>query len=247
MRLKSIVFSVVALTLVCSGKSFAQQVKKGWDYYFVSGLTIGATTPVPVPSDLKITSYNPKFNPKLGANVIYFFDDNWGVGTGLTVDWKGMNIHTRVTNVHLSIDVPDVGELTGYVTGRGTTKVSTIYLTQPIYGVYRFNSKWQIKAGIYLAENLYRKFKGDVHNVKLVEEKPTVREREISYATLDYSSDVRKFEVGMLMGGEFRLNNHWGFFGDFTWGLTPYFSKTVPIHFTMRNIYLSLGATYRIR
>lgn len=247
MKLKKIIFIIGILNLFYSNISLAQQVDKGFDLSFSSGLNIGGTTPVPIPKDLKLTSYNPGFNPKLGANLVYYFDEKWGIGTGLSLDWKGMDIHVKVTDVHLSIDVPETGTLTGYVTGKGTTKVNTLYLTQPIYGTYRFNPKWQMKMGIYMAETLSRKFKGDVSNVKIVVEDPVTEEREVSYATLNYSKDVRRFDMGLLAGGEFRMNRHIGFYGDFTWGFTPYFSRTVPIHFTMRNIYLSLGVTYRIK
>lgn len=241
-----IIIALVSLCFMLPSFSLAQQMDKGIDISLVTGLNIGATTPVPIPKEVKLTSYNPKFNPKLGINTVYYFNKSWGVGTGLSLDWKGMRIHTKVTDVHLSVNVPDHGTVTGNVTGKGTTSVKTLYLTQPIYGIYRFNPKWQVKAGIYLSEALSRKFDGDVSNVKIVEDQPGTRELNVSYATLDYSKDVRKFDAGILLGGEFKLNNRFGFYGDFTWGLTPFFSKTVPMHFTMRDIYLSLGATYKI-
>lgn len=243
----TVVYACIAVCLMLPSVSLAQQTNKGIGISFTSGLNIGATTPVPIPKDLELTSYNPKLNPKLGTNIVYFFNKQWGIGTGISLDWKGMRIHTKVTDVHLSIDVPEHGTLTGNVTGKSTTSVKTIYLTQPIYGIYRFNPKWQVKTGIYMAEALYRKFDGDVTNVKIVEDSPATREMNVTYATLDYSDDVRKFDMGILLGGEFSLNNRISFYGDFTWGLTPYFSKTVPIHFTMRNIYLSLGVAYKIR
>ncbi len=97
-----------------------------------------------------------------------------------------------------------------------------------------------------MAENLSRTFKGDVTDVSIMVETPLTGQRDISYATLDYSDHVRKFDIGLLTGAEYRPNRHVGFFGDFTWGFSPYFSGEVPIHFTMRNIYFSFGATYRL-
>ncbi len=246
MKIKKFIIVVISV-LFCSVLSFSQQMNSGLDYSFLTGINIGATTPVPVPGDLKIKSYYPRINPKLGGNIAYYFNDRFGVGAGLTVDWKGMNVHTKVTDVHLSVDVPNLGTLTGYVTGKNTTEVSTFYLTQPIYGIYRFNPKWQAKLGFYMAEVLSTKFKGNVTNVDIVVESPLPQEREISYATLDYSDDVHLFDFGILAGGEFRMNKHIGFFADFSWALTPYFSRQVPIHFTMRNVYLSLGVTFRLK
>ncbi len=233
----------------CSGQTvlLAQQMEKGMDVSLLFGVNLGATTPVPVPNELDITKYNPKFNPKFGAMVAYYFNERWGIGTGLTLDWKGMNVHTEVDQVHLSVDVPNLGTLTGYVTGKNTTQVNTLYLVQPVYGSFRISPKWQVKAGIYMGEVLHRKFEGDVSDVMIRVETPVQQEREVEYATLNYKRDVRKFDLGGLAGAEFRMNEHVGFFADFTWGFIPYFSKEVPIHFTMRNIYFSLGATYRFR
>jgi len=233
----------------CSGQTvlLAQQMEKGMDVSLLFGVNLGATTPVPVPNELDITKYNPKFNPKFGATVAYYFNERWGIGTGLTLDWKGMNVHTEVDQVHLSVDGPNLGTLTGYVTGKNTTQVNTLYLVQPVYGSFRISTKWQVKAGIYMGEVLHRKFEGDVSDVMIRVETPVQQEREVEYVTLNYKRDVRKFDLGGLAGAEFRMNEHVGFFADFTWGFIPYFSKEVPIHFTMRNIYFSLGATYRFR
>ncbi len=224
----------------------AQQMDSGLDFNFLLGVNLGATTPVPIPGDLKIRSYNPKFNPLMGANLTYYFNEHFGIGTGLMLDWKGMKVGTRVTDVHLSVDVPDVGTLTGYVTGKNTTKVSTLYLVQPVYASWRFNPRWQLKGGIYLAEALSRSFKGNVRDVNILVESPITQEREVSYATLNYGDHTRRFDLGLLAGTEFRMNDHIGFYADFTWGVIPYFSSEVPIRFTMRNIYFSVGMTYRI-
>ncbi len=245
MNFKRIIILIIGIAIT-PGFSFAQESDKGLEVTLAAGVNIGATTPVPLPNALDITRYNPKFNPKLGARLAWYFNEQWGIGTGLSLDWKAMTVHTEVSDVHLSVDVPNLGTLTGYVTGKNKTQVNTLYLMQPVYGVYRFNPKWQVKSGIYLAEAVSRKFKGNVTDVDIIVESPVMQEREIPYATLDYSGDVRKFDVGLLVGGEFRLNNHVGFYTDFTWGFTPYFSSEVPIHFTMRNIYFSLELIYKI-
>ncbi|MCC8134909.1 MAG: PorT family protein [Tannerellaceae bacterium] len=243
----AITFIAIVILLMTGFSAQSQQMEKGTDLSFSLGVNLGATTPVPIPDALDITRYNPRFNLTFGTNLAYYFNERWGIGTGITLDWKGMNVHTEVTDVHLSVDVPNVGTLTGYVTGKNTTQTNTLYLIQPVYGSFRITSRWQVKAGIYMAEVLHRKFKGDVSDVIILVESPAQQEREIEYATFDYKKDVRKFDLGGLAGAEFRMNEHIGFFADFTWGFIPYFSSEVPIHFTMRNIYFSLEVTYRIR
>ncbi|MCC8036215.1 MAG: PorT family protein [Rikenellaceae bacterium] len=242
---KTITAAAVCLAAIALRGS-AQTLGRGHDLSFVAGFNIGATTPVPIPSGLKITGYNPRFNPKVGANFGYFFNDHWGMGTGFLLSWKRMKVNTKVTEVHLTVDVPDIGELTGYVTGKNTTKVSTLYLDKPIYGIYRINPKWQVKAGVYLASVLSRNFKGTVHDITIVVESPVEQERGYDYATFDYSKSARKLDIGLFTGAEFRMNQRIGFFAEFTWGLRPYFHSKVPIEFVMRNIYFSTGMTFRL-
>lgn len=230
--------------------AFAQEwdENKKIDWFFVAGLNLGSTTPVPFPSSqLKITSVSLRFDPQIGANAIYNIDEKWGVGLGLTLDWRGMKVETRVHDVYSTVTLPNGIPLTGYIEGRSKTKVNSLYLTQPLYVTYRFNNKWRVKLGGYLSEALSRSFKGTVHNVTIGVSSPVTEEKHVEYATYDFSKHVRKLEMGLITGGEYRLNNTVGFYADFSWALTPYFKGANPLSFTTRNLYGTLGVTYRLK
>lgn len=261
MKTKSFLGIIIALVVFFFSLSLkAQEMDKKIDWYFVGGINIGSTAPIPFPgSHLDVKGVTLKFNPQLGANAIYNFDEKWGVGVGLTLDWKSMSVRTKVHDVYSSIIVPTAIEgipagtvLHGHIEGKASTKTDMIYLTQSFFGTYRFNHKWQIRLGGYIAETLKREFKGSVSDVLIIADKVNGNpigemEKDIPYATFDFSKNVRKFETGLLTGAEYQLNDNVGFYGHFTWTLNPYFSGENPLDFTTRNLFGNLGVTYRLK
>ncbi|MDR2955052.1 MAG: PorT family protein [Prevotella sp.] len=239
-------FSILSLNL------FSQAIddKKTLDISLALGFNIGATAPMPIPAQVrKVNSYNPKANPQIGLYGVYSINDVWGIGTGILLDWKGMRVTDEVKYMHTSVILADGGErLTGYFVGKNMTNVSMSYLTVPIYGTYRFNDRWQVKLGIYAAKALSSKFDGNVSDGYIRIDTPTGQKQEITEngASFDFSGDIRDSDFGLLAGGEFRLTNTIGFYGNLSWGLVPFFySGSNPIEFTMRNIYGTIGITYR--
>lgn len=224
--------------------------KKTLDFSIVLGVNLGATAPLPLPEEVrKIESYNPKFNPQLGFNLIYNLNKKWAVGAGAMLDWKGMRVRDEVKYMNTSIVLTESGDrLSGYFVGKNMTNVSNTYLTVPIYAAYNFNSRWQARLGVYAATTLSSKFDGNVTDGYIRIGEPTGEKQEIDEkgATFDFSDDARDYDFGLMGGGEFRMNNRFGFYGSLTWGLIPYFySGSNPIRFKMHNIYGTLGITYR--
>lgn len=260
MKTKNILGVTITLFFILSSNLAAQEINRKIDWFFVGGFNLGATAPIPFPrSQLDIKGITFKLNPQLGANVIYNINERWGVGTGLTIDWKNMNVRTKVHDVYSSLTVPIAIDgipagavLYGHIEGRATTKTNMIYLTQPLYATYRFNQKWQMRLGGYIAETVKREFKGSVKDVRIIADKingNTVAglEKDIPYAIYSFSKNVRKFEVGLLTGAEYRQSSSIGFYANFTWALNPYFSGENPVDFTTRNLFGNLGVTYRLK
>ncbi|MDU1889387.1 MAG: porin family protein [Dysgonomonas sp.] len=250
--MKHLYTTILLLSLVMLNlKSFAQEDNsKNFDLSFLLGVNIGATAPLPLPEEVrKIKSYNPKFNPQLGFNLTYNLNNRWGVGSGVTLDWKGMRVRDEVKYMYTSVtENKGQSTLTGYFVGKNMTNVDMTYLTVPIYGTYRFSDKWQVKLGIYAAKALSTTFDGNVSDGYIRIGEPTGQKQEIDEATFDFSDDVRDYDFGLLGGGEYRLNNRIGFYANLAWGLTPYFySGSNPIKFKLRNIYGTLGITYRLK
>ncbi|WP_242034373.1 porin family protein [Dysgonomonas sp. BGC7] len=246
-----LIATVLISILLCPTISGQENnTQKTFDLSFVLGINMGATAPVPIPAEVrKINSYNPKFNPQLGINLVYNINNKWGVGAGATFDWKGMRVKDEVKYMYTSVTENNgASYLTGYFVGKNMTNIDMTHLTIPIYGTYRFNEKWQVKLGIYAARVLSNKFEGDVTDGYLRVGEPTGQKQEIEKATFDFSDDARDYDFGLLGGGEYRLTNRIGFYANMTWGLVPYFyTKSNPIQFRMTNIYGTVGITYRLK
>lgn len=251
MKLKYNIIVLLA-TLFCVTGISAQDVdKKTLDLSFLLGFNFGATAPMPIPAEVReINSYNPKINPQIGLNIVYSLTNKWGVGTGLTLDWKGMRVTDHVKYMYTSVTLADGDDkLTGYFVGKNKTNVDMTYLTVPVYATYTFNPKWQVRLGIYAAKTLSSTFDGSVNDGYIRIDSPVGQKQEITGdgATFDFSDDTRDYDFGLLGGGEFRLNNRIGFYGSMTWGLMPYFyTGSNPIKFKLRNIYGTIGITYRL-
>ena len=64
-------------------------------------------------------------------------------------------------------------------------------------------------------------------------------------ATYDFSSDLRKFQWGLDLGGEWRAYKHLSVYADLTWGLNAIFPDDFKsITFKMYNVYLNFGFGY---
>ena len=66
-----------------------------------------------------------------------------------------------------------------------------------------------------------------------------------SIATYDFSDNLRKFQWGLQLGGEWRAFKHLNVYADLTWGLNDIFKKDFDtISFAMYPIYLNIGFGY---
>lgn len=248
-------YIIPALLLFAFSLNLSSQIvddKKKFDIDIVLGMNIGATAPMPIPAEVrKINSYSPKFNPKLGVDLIYKINDRWGAGAGVSLDWKGMRVTDDVKYMYTSVTLAEGSEkLTGYFVGKNMTNVDMTYLTVPIYGTYSFNERWRVKLGMYAAKALSSKFNGSVSDGYIRIDTPVGQKQEIteSGATFDFSEDIRDYDLGLLAGGEFRLTKRIGVFGSLQWGLLPFFySGANPIEFKMHNIYGTIGITYKYK
>lgn len=232
-------------------KGFANEPDKEIDWFYVLGFNMGGTAPVPLPAEVrKINNYNPKLNPQIGVNIIYNVDSKWGVGSGLTLDRKGTRVKDEVKYMYTSVVSSDAtngdDKLEGYFVGKNKTNVGLTYMTLPLYMTYNINNRWQVRLGGYASLALSRKFEGSVWDGYMRIAEPTGQKQEISHATFNFNDDIRKVDLGALTGAEFKLNKRIGFYGNFTWAFTPIFKSDInPIKFTMRNIYGTVGITYR--
>lgn len=252
-------YILITALLLFSISSFAQ----GGDYtkskfkfsdlehQIIAGFNIGATAPIPLPREIrKLNAYWPQFTPQLGYNVTYRFHENWGVGSGILLDYKGMGVKAEVKSLHTIVDVKSgdtSGEVEGYFTGKNKTEVKSAYVTFPLYLSYKFNDKWKARAGGYVSYRFSSEFVGDVTDGYLRQGDPTGERIDIELADFNFGDDIRNFDAGAVLGGEYSFNNRFGIFVNLSWGFVPIFTSSFKgLDHKMYNIYGTFGLAYSL-
>ena len=232
-------------------KSLINSYLHGWEYGIKAGFNIGGTSPIPLPKEIrKIDSYAPGIAIAIEGNATKWFDKDkkWGLTLGLRLEKKNMTTEATVKNYGMKIINTNGGELAGLWTGGVKTKVKNSYLTIPILANYHISKRWILSAGPYFSYLLEGNFSGHVYEGHLRTPDQTGSKVEFtgeSIATYDFSNDLRKFQWGLQLGGEWKAFKHLTVHADLTWGLNNIFQKDFDtITFNMYPIYLNLGFGY---
>jgi len=252
MKLKKL--SILLLSLLAILPMFGQDYayKYGiFEHKIVAGFNLGATTPVPLPEEVRaIKGWWPQFTPQLGYNILYRIDESqWGIGSGIVLNFKGMGIKDKVKYMHTRVVIEEGSgqELEGYFVGKNETTVKMAYITIPLYASFDLNENWSFRAGGYASYLFSSQFNGSVSDGYLRVGTPTGEKVEITKATFNFDNEMRSFDFGLTIGAERRINNKFGVFTNLDWGLRPVFPSSFGVmEFDMYNIYLTLGLTYRL-
>lgn len=223
----------------------------GLEYRIKGGFNFGGTSPLPLPAEIrKIEGFRPGLQIAIEGNVIKWIDTQkkWGTLIGIRLESKGMKTDAKVKNYYMVMDATE-GDQTGHMEGNWTgyvkTDVKNSFLTVPIQVIHKLSPRWDIKFGPYLSYLTDGEFSGSAYDGYLREGNPTGTKVNVTEATYDFSSDLRKFQWGIDVGGEWRAYRHLSIYADLTWGLNAAFPKDFKsISFKMYNIYLNFGFGY---
>ncbi|MTG96613.1 MULTISPECIES: porin family protein [Myroides] len=221
------------------------------DYQVRAQFSIGGSSPLGLPREIrKIDSYNPTLQLGLEANATKWLtvDQKWGVRIGLRFEGKGMKTKAEVKDYKTRIFYEGT-ELNGYYDGKVRTNVRNTYITFPISAVYRITPKWNIYGGVYLSGLIDKNFDGYVYDGTFRKDSPVgdrINFKDEERGEYDFSDEVRKFQWGAQIGGEWTLNKNFKLFSDLTYGFNGVLrSDFDAISFSMHNIYLNLGFGYQ--
>ena len=119
MKKKFVIINIIFLfSLTAFSQSDTTAFRK-WETHISVGYTIGGTTPIPLPSEIrKINSYRPGANLLLAVDFTRWFNSEWGITTGIGIGTQGMSISADVKYWNTDLVVGD-GESTGRFTGTG--------------------------------------------------------------------------------------------------------------------------------
>lgn len=222
----------------------------GWEYELRAGVSIGGTSPLPLPVEIRsIDAYNPTLAILLEGNAIKWLGEKkrWGVITGVRMEAKNMITKATVKNYGMEI-ISEGNRLSGNWTGGVRTKVRNAYVTIPVLAAYKLSPRWRLKGGAYVSYLMDGEFSGEVYEGYLREGDPTgqkVNFYDGAVATYDFSEDLRKFAWGLQIGTDWRAYKHLNVFADLAWGLNDIFKKDFQtITFAMYPIYLNIGFGY---
>jgi hypothetical protein len=217
-----------------------------------AGFSIGAVTPVGIPASIrKIESYNPGFQPSLEGIVGYRFSQKFGLATGLRFEQKGMTTDARVKAYYTTFN--EAGNdgnqsVTGYFTGRVTTKIKNSYLTLPLHLTYHPDNDFTFKAGGFLSVLLDARFSGHARDGYIRHETPIGEREDIDAASYDFARNVRRFNAGVEIGADYRFSRHLFASANLNYACSPLMDPEFrSIAFGMHNIYLNLGIGYRFQ
>ena len=223
----------------------------GLEYEVKAGFSIGGTTPLPLPVEIRdLSSYNPTLQVALEGNVTKWLDleKKWGMKVGVRLESKGMKTDARVKDYNMEI-IGDGGEIVkGHWTGQVKTKVKNTYLTFPVLATHQFNRRFSMNLGPYFAYMMEGDFSGSVYDGYLREGDPTGNKvifEDGKSAPYDFSNNLRRFSWGAQLGAEWRAFKHLNVYADLTWGLNDIFQKNFDtVTFAMYPIYLNVGFGY---
>ena len=248
--MKRIILSIAFVAITVSTWAFS--LPDSLNYTFRIGYNIGGTAPVGMPATIrKLNSYDFQPNITLGFDTQKDLWGKWGLAAGVHLENKGMMIDATVKNYHMKM-VQSGNELEGMYTGRLVTDCNLWMLTVPVMATFH-TGRWLIECGPYVSYVATRSFKGHVYDGYLRTGNPTGDKVDMGpegddNPTYDFSDDMRKCHVGMLLGADCRLGERIGVYADLTWGLNGAFKNSFKtIEQTLYPIYGTIGLTYKLK
>lgn len=228
-------------------KGLIRSALVGLDYRIKAGFNIGGTSPLPLPREIReINSYNPTLAIAIEGDIYKrFAQSKWGMLIGIRLETKGMKTDARVKNYHMEMTADDGGAMSGAWTGNVKTEVRNTYLSFPVLAAYKVSKRWELRVGPYFSYALDREFSGSAYDGYLRNIDPTGDKVYVTNATYDFSEDIRHFQWGLQLGGEWKAYKHLSLYADIEWGLNSIFpSQFKSVTFDMYPIYANMGFAY---
>ena len=232
-------------------QTLLQSYLHGWEYSIRAGFNIGGTSPLPLPKEIRsIDKYQPGLAIAIEGYATKWLDPQrkWGLTLGVRLEDKKMTTEAGVKNYGMKIQNTNGGELQGLWTGGVKTNVKNSYLTVPVLANYRISKRWTAYAGPYFSYLTDGNFSGHVYEGHLRTPDETGSRVDFtgeSVATYDFSDNLRKFQWGVQVGGEWAAYKHLTVHADLMWGLNDIFEKDFDtVTFSMYPIYLNFGFGY---
>lgn len=222
------------------------------DHQLRAQFSVGGSTPLGMPASIReVNSYNPTLQLGLEFTTTKWFSESqkWGIRTGLRFEGRGMKTDANVKNYYTQIDGEEGKQTKGYFTGNVKTTMKNSYVTFPVLATWKATNSWNVYGGFYFSGLIDKDFTGYVYDGVMREGTPVgtpIVFEESAKGDYDFSNELNRFQWGLELGGEYKMNEHFRLFADLNWGLNPLFKKDFDaITFNMYSIYVNLGFGYQ--
>ncbi len=249
---KTLLIAVLALAACIQARP--SNFTDSLSYEIRLGYSVGGTMPIGMPATIRgLDRFNLEASVSLGIDVYRRFNGSkWGIGTGLRIENKAMDIAATVKNYHMQMERG--GEtITGFFTGHNATSVEQWMFTLPVQATFNPNDRWRIRLGPYVSFVHSHKFTGYAYDGYLRVGDPTGGKEmmgtdEGTRGSYDFSDDLRNWQYGIVLGANWRFYKSWGMLVDLTWGVNGIFKGDFNVlEQTLYPIYGTIGFTYRIK
>ena len=216
------------------------------------GYSLGAAAPLGIPASIrKLNSFQLTPNFLVGLYARLPLTGPWGVQAGLRFENKGMDVAVTTKGYHMAM-VKGGEELEGVYTGRVEQQTKAWMLTVPLMATLDLSEQWRLHAGPYASLLLSKYFKGNVADGYLRKDNPTGQKIEMGHAmderaTYDFSDNMRRWQVGLMVGAEWLMGERLSLCADLSWGLGGIMhSSFKTVEQTLYPIYGTISLAYRI-
>lgn len=228
---------------------------KGSGVIVRAGYTIGGTTPLPLPAEIRsIEAFSPKGGATVGADAYKMINKRWGVSAGVHFFYEGFSTTAEVKNYKVKLENKEGNVMEGYFTGTNKTVTSMWGMTLPVLATFRISPRWNVSFGPYLSSYFKKEFDGCVYANKkgvgyLRQDTPTGpyvgMETPTDYPDV-FADNMLSCSGGVELGFDWKALKHMNVFGKVDWGLSNIWDNDFDaIGFKMFPIYATVGLAYR--
>lgn len=227
---------------------------KGTGVLVRAGYTLGGTTPLPLPKEVRsINAFAPKGGSTIGVDVYKMFGKRWGACLGLHFFYEGFHTSADVKNYKMSLTM-DGNTMSGYFTGTDVTNTDMWGMTIPMLATFRMTPRWNLSIGPYFSSYFKKDFSGEVYDNGdgvgyLRVDTPTGEKINIDRnnpATYDFSDNMLQWNVGLEFCFDWKACKHMNVFAKLDWGMSNIWESNFDaVSFRMYPIYATIGLAYR--
>jgi len=194
-----------------------------WELLPSVGIDIGGTIPVPLSEMPKDADASLKIRPTVGLGVQRNLGERWSLG--VEANYHIIAIDAFVNVVSQAFWADDRSYAT-YFSGEAYSSTELQFVEIPITAYYHFNDRWSLVFGGYFSIITKGKLETEGKNGWISADKNDTDTAPLpgtQNTSFDFNEDLSKYDVGALLGYEFKIGKRINLWGEFGVGLKSIF------------------------